>query len=65
MHGWTGKILRVDLNAGIARDEALPEEVAKGYVGGREPRVLQVIALLFQHPGFQRFFSSPVPAWPG
>lgn len=35
MHGWTGKILRVDLNRGEIRTEQLDESVAKDYIGGR------------------------------
>ena len=35
MGGWTGKILKVDLTAGTTEIEALNEEWAKEYVGGR------------------------------
>lgn len=35
MYGWMGKILRVDLTAGVCSEEALNPEVAKDYIGGR------------------------------
>lgn len=35
MHGWTGKVLRVDLSRGEIREEALDAKVAKDYIGGR------------------------------
>lgn len=34
MHGYLGRILRVDLSRGTLSDEALNEEYARGYVGG-------------------------------
>ena len=33
--GWKGKVLRVDLTAGTCKSEALNEEWAKTYIGGR------------------------------
>lgn len=35
MHGWKGKILRVNLTTGALEDEALDPGVAKHYIGGR------------------------------
>ncbi|MFH0919682.1 MAG: aldehyde ferredoxin oxidoreductase N-terminal domain-containing protein, partial [Fibrobacterota bacterium] len=35
MYGWTGKILRVDLTAGICSYEALDPAIYKDYIGGR------------------------------
>lgn len=35
MHGWIGKILRVNLTSGICSIEALDPAVAKDYIGGR------------------------------
>ena len=35
MHGWNGKILRVDLTRGRLTTEALDPKVARDYVGGR------------------------------
>jgi aldehyde:ferredoxin oxidoreductase len=35
MDGWMGKILRVDLTAGVCTEEPLDPDVAKDYVGGR------------------------------
>ena len=35
MNGWMGKVLRVDLTAGVCTSEALDPEVARNYVGGR------------------------------
>ena len=35
MHGWTGKILRVDLSRGRIWREDLPEELLHAYLGGR------------------------------
>ncbi len=35
MYGWMGKILRVDLTAGVCEDELLDPKTAKDYVGGR------------------------------
>ena len=35
MHGYMGKILRVDLSRGKIGSEPLPEDVARKYVGGR------------------------------
>ena len=35
MYGWTGKILRVDLTAGICSHEALDPAIYKDYIGGR------------------------------
>ena len=35
MHGWTGKILRVDLTEGRAWREDIPEELLHAYLGGR------------------------------
>jgi aldehyde:ferredoxin oxidoreductase len=35
VHGWCGKILRIDLTGGNIRTEALDPEVAKKYIGGR------------------------------
>ena len=35
MHGWLGKILRVDLDKGRLREEALDPKVARDYIGGR------------------------------
>jgi len=35
MHGWMGKILRVDLTAGLCTEEPLNPAVAKDYIGGR------------------------------
>ena len=35
MYGWRGKVLRVDLGSGKAREEPLDPQVARDYVGGR------------------------------
>jgi len=35
MNGWTGKMLRVDLESGTIRDEILDPAVLKDYIGGR------------------------------
>ncbi|RPI50764.1 MAG: aldehyde ferredoxin oxidoreductase, partial [Chloroflexi bacterium] len=35
MHGWNGRLLRVDLTAGTLREEAIPEEESRKYIGGR------------------------------
>ncbi|QEM68846.1 aldehyde ferredoxin oxidoreductase family protein [Geobacter sp. FeAm09] len=35
MNGWTGTILRVDLNAGTAQRETLPTPLLEEYLGGR------------------------------
>ena len=35
MHGWMGKILRVDLTRGTLREEALVPKTAKDFIGGR------------------------------
>ena len=35
MKGWTGKILDIDLTTGIIRTDALDEEMARLYLGGR------------------------------
>jgi aldehyde:ferredoxin oxidoreductase len=35
MHGWCGKVLRVDLTRGELRQEPLDPQVAKEYIGGR------------------------------
>ena len=35
MHGWTGRLLRVDLGTGASSQEALDPQVLKDYIGGR------------------------------
>lgn len=35
MFGWTGKVLRVDLNTGMVKTEVLDSETARKYIGGR------------------------------
>ena len=35
MHGWRGKILRVDLTAGQVTDQPLDEKMARNFIGGR------------------------------
>jgi aldehyde:ferredoxin oxidoreductase len=35
MHGWRGKILRVDLTTGEIKEEKLDGKVARDYIGGR------------------------------
>jgi len=35
MHGWTGKILYVDLTSGLCRREEIPTELLHSYLGGR------------------------------
>ncbi len=35
MFGWTGKILRVNLSNGEIKEEKIPENILKDYVGGR------------------------------
>jgi aldehyde:ferredoxin oxidoreductase len=35
MHGWCGKVLRVNLSQGTASSEALDPRVARDYIGGR------------------------------
>ena len=35
MHGWCGKVLRVNLTVGRIVTEMLDPEVAKSYIGGR------------------------------
>ena len=35
MYGWMGKILRVNLTAGVCSEETLNPAMAKNYIGGR------------------------------
>jgi aldehyde:ferredoxin oxidoreductase len=35
MHGWTGKMLHVDLTSGLCRREEIPTELLHAYLGGR------------------------------
>ncbi len=35
MDGWHGRLLRVDLTEGTTKEEAIPEEEARKYIGGR------------------------------
>ncbi|MBJ6727667.1 aldehyde ferredoxin oxidoreductase family protein [Geomesophilobacter sediminis] len=35
MHGWTGRMLHVDLGRGICRRDEIPEELLRAYLGGR------------------------------
>ncbi|WP_413830717.1 aldehyde ferredoxin oxidoreductase family protein [Desulfobacula sp.] len=35
MHGWMGKVLRVDLTEGVLKEERLDPDVARKYLGGR------------------------------
>jgi aldehyde:ferredoxin oxidoreductase len=35
MHGWRGKVLRVDLSAGQVTDQPVDEKMARDYIGGR------------------------------
>ena len=35
MGGWTGKLLRVDMTAGTAASEDIPQEWMEDYIGGR------------------------------
>jgi aldehyde:ferredoxin oxidoreductase len=35
MHGWAGKIIRVDLSAGSVRNQSLDPAMARAYIGGR------------------------------
>jgi len=35
MHGWTGNIATIDLDCGTVRQEKLPTEVARDFLGGR------------------------------
>ncbi len=35
MYGWHGRLLRVNLTEGTIREEEIPEEVSKKYIGGR------------------------------
>ena len=35
MHGWCGKLLWVDLNAGTLEERRLDPKVARDYIGGR------------------------------
>ena len=35
MHGWTGKVIRVNLSAGSVSDHALDAKMARDYIGGR------------------------------
>jgi aldehyde:ferredoxin oxidoreductase len=35
MHGWTGNIATIDLDCGTVRQEKLPAEVARDFLGGR------------------------------
>ena len=35
MHGWTGKILKVDLTQGRVWREEIPQELLHVYLGGR------------------------------
>ncbi len=35
MHGWTGKLLRINLNDNSAKEENIPEEILRNYLGGR------------------------------
>jgi len=35
MHGWTGRLLRVDLGTGASAQETVDPQVLKNYIGGR------------------------------
>ena len=35
MYGWHGRLLRVNLTNGTIEEEAIPEEEARKYIGGR------------------------------
>ncbi len=35
MYGWHGKLLRIDLTTSIIKEEPIPEEVLRSYLGGR------------------------------
>ena len=35
MHGWTGRLLRINLNDGSAKEENIPEDILRNYLGGR------------------------------
>ena len=35
MHGWRGRVLRVNLTTGTLKEERLDPKVAKDYIGGR------------------------------
>ncbi len=35
MHGWAGKIIRVNLNSGSISDEELDVQMAREYIGAR------------------------------
>jgi len=35
MHGWTGKVIRVNLSAGSVSGHALDAKMARDYIGGR------------------------------
>jgi len=46
MHGWTGKVLRVDLSAGQVTDQPLDEKMARDYIGGRGFGIFTMLAQL-------------------
>lgn len=35
MHGWTGKILHINLTTGVSRRETIPQQLLEEYLGGR------------------------------
>jgi len=46
MHGWRGKVLRVDLSSGQATDNYLDETMARDYIGGRGFGIFTMLAEL-------------------
>jgi len=46
MHGWRGKVLRVDLSGGQVTDQPLDEKMARDYIGGRGFGIFTMLAEL-------------------
>ena len=46
MHGWRGKVLRVDLSGGQVTDHSLDEKMARDYIGGRGFGIFTMLAEL-------------------
>jgi aldehyde:ferredoxin oxidoreductase len=48
--GWRGKILKVDLGSGSIREEELPQELMKNYIGGSGLNARLFYDLMREHP---------------
>jgi aldehyde:ferredoxin oxidoreductase len=46
MHGWRGKVLRVDLSGGQVTDQLLDDKMARDYIGGRGFGIFTMLAEL-------------------